>query len=278
MDLDLDDYTLGQIVNALNVVARSKNRLVCRRWKQLIGEIFWMSSVGKRLHLEELSHMIPHDAVLESSYMGSIELVRVVVSKMPISNMNWFFGLCGACQGGHREIAQWMIDKGANNWNLGLSYACQGGHREIVQWIIDKGANEWNSGLRSACYGGHQEIVQWMIEKGANDWDSGLYTSCYGGHRQIVQWMIDKGANNWNLGLLYACQGGHRDIAKWMIDKGANDWNWGLRGACREGRQEIAQWMIEMGATNCGCGETLKEHMMGECSSHFPPYTKNVRV
>ena len=32
-----------------------------------------------------------------------------------------------------------MVEKGARDWNLGLRSACQGGHRGIAEWMIDKG-------------------------------------------------------------------------------------------------------------------------------------------
>ena len=41
----------------------------------------------------------------------------------------------GACQGGHMDIVNLMISKGANNWNFGLNYgACAGGHMDISKF------------------------------------------------------------------------------------------------------------------------------------------------
>ena len=33
------------------------------------------------------------------------------------------------------------MSKGADNWNRGLRGACQGGHTEIINLMISKGAN-----------------------------------------------------------------------------------------------------------------------------------------
>ena len=106
--------------------------------------------------------------------------------------------------------------------NIGLKFACRGGHIDIVNLMIAKGANNWNYGLRHACRGGHIDIVNLMIAKGANDWNNGLYGACRGGHIDIVNLMIAKGANDWNYGLMGACRGGHIDIINLMIAKGAN--------------------------------------------------------
>ncbi len=42
------------------------------------------------------------------------------------NNLNWNCGLYSACCGGHLNIVNLMIDKGANFWNCGLNGACEG--------------------------------------------------------------------------------------------------------------------------------------------------------
>jgi ankyrin repeat protein len=59
-----------------------------------------------------------------------------------------------------------MIEKGATAWNEGLLYACRGGHLNLVELMIEKGANYLNWGLEY-CKDGHLDIVQLLIEKGA---------------------------------------------------------------------------------------------------------------
>jgi len=188
-------------------------------------------------------------------------------------------------------------------WNFVLYDACSGGHMDMVQFMISKGAIDWNNGLYGACLGGHMFIIQLMISKaeclpavtqniaqieclksqnnfrhhkksffGHNEWNQGLAHGCRGGHMDIVQYMIEKGANNWNSGLINACHGGHMDIVQLMIEKGANNWNSGLINACKEGHLagqeaknakhflDIVQLMINRGATECYCGDSLENH------------------
>ncbi len=111
-------------------------------------------------------------------------------------NLDWDYGLEGACLCGHIDIVKLMIEKGANNWNVGLEGACFCGHIDIVKLMIEKGANYWNWGLSNACEGGHESIVKLMIEKGANDWNWGLYHACLGGNESIIKLMIEKGATH----------------------------------------------------------------------------------
>jgi len=42
----------------------------------------------------------------------------------------------------HVMVVILMIQKGVNNWNWGLRYACEGGHMEIVELLIQKGATK----------------------------------------------------------------------------------------------------------------------------------------
>ncbi len=90
---------------------------------------------------------------------------------------------------GHWELSQEITDV-----NDGLYGACCGGHRELVDLMIARGANDGDSGLYGACRGGHRELVDLMIARGANDWNSGLWAACINGHRELVDLMIARGA------------------------------------------------------------------------------------
>ena len=61
-----------------------------------------------------------------------------------------------------------MIAKGANSpldWNGALMGASRGGHIDIVQLLISKGADDWNLALRTASNGGHKELMQFFENK-----------------------------------------------------------------------------------------------------------------
>jgi hypothetical protein len=81
-------------------------------------------------------------------------------------------GLAGACNGGHKDLVQLMIQMDATDLNWGMVKACQGGHKEIAQLMIQKmessGAHiNWDSGLWGACMGNGGELIRLMIQKGA---------------------------------------------------------------------------------------------------------------
>ncbi len=139
-----------------------------------------------------------------------------------VNNLNWNWGLQGACIGGHLKIVNIMIEKGANNWNWGLYNACMGGNLNIVNLMIKMGANDWNLGLTGASKGGNLNLVNLMIERGANDWEWSLKSACEGGNLNVVNLLIKMGAKDWNLGLRTACVRDNIDIVNLMIEKGAN--------------------------------------------------------
>src|SRR5579872_6609560 len=83
---------------------------------------------------------------------------KLVESLILIRNFNindFHYGFSEACEGGHIDIINLMIEKGVTDWNYGLARACKRGHREIIDMMINKGANNWNWGLSEACREGH---------------------------------------------------------------------------------------------------------------------------
>ena len=75
------------------------------------------------------------------------------------NNVTWLnYGLAGASRGGHKDLIELMILRGANSLDWSLENICRGGHKELIELIIEKGANNWNEGLYGACRGGHIKL------------------------------------------------------------------------------------------------------------------------
>ena len=128
------------------------------QWKQIID-----------LQITELYEQIPvNNQVLKYLCLKNHrDLLKPLIKNKKTLNFN--FGLEGACEGGFKDLAQWMVDLGATWWNRGLENACRGGHRDLAQMMIDRGADDWDWGLRGACEEGHLELAQWMMELGATN-------------------------------------------------------------------------------------------------------------
>jgi hypothetical protein len=49
--------------------------------------------------------------------------------------------------------------------NTAIYCAARGGHKDLVEYFISKGADNWNYGMRGAAEGGHKELEEWFKQK-----------------------------------------------------------------------------------------------------------------
>ena len=89
-----------------------------------------------------------------------------------------------------KEYYLQIINYNEYNVNWGMKVAAEGGHRDLVEFFITKGANFWNSGMVFAARGGHKDLVEFFIEKGANDW--GWVMMYGGGHKDLIDFFKQK--------------------------------------------------------------------------------------
>jgi ankyrin repeat protein len=98
--------------------------------------------------------------------------------------------------------------------------AGEGGHKEIIELMLLKGANNWNWGLDAACMIGDKDLAESMIKNGADNLDIALYDACEKGNLNIVEMLIEKGVDDFDLGLAGACQSHNKELIKLMLSKG----------------------------------------------------------
>ena len=208
--------------------------------------LFYAAQVNRQWRLLALKQTVP---IQSSATLKKVcqEGDRLSLVRSSFNN-DWLRGgFISACYGGHREIVELLVQKGANFWGGGFIGACKGGHRELVELMIKKGGLHPHRGLYSACHGGHWELVRFLIQKGREQWLWSIFSGYWG-------------EDDWDEGLYGACRGGHRDLAELMIENGADCWNWGLQGACDRGHKILVNLMIEKGATQCSCGKSIDQH------------------
>jgi hypothetical protein len=207
----------------------------------------------------------------EACLSGSIEKVLELIKN---GNTSWTKGLVGACEGGHLQLAQLMVSKGANYrgpWSF--ICACRSGNWDLVMYLISLGRDDWELGLYGACFGGHKNLVDFFISKGAIYFDGGLYGACKGGHLHLIKFLISENKSIYRVmyrkimysGIPYgyyidleqafitACTYGHIDIVKYMLKIGTYDMNKGLYASLEhkwniQRDYEIANYLIRQGA------------------------------
>ena len=195
----------------------------------------------------------------------------------------------GAAAGGHTELAELLVKKGASKLNVlegaalgkqmtviettldqlknepnynskrhkkAASYilrgAAEGGHMDLVEKMLEEGA-EPTKGFEGAAEGGQLEIAQLLLRKGAYMHDS-IKLAAKGGHIELVKLILDN-SKNFELdvsdGLHSAAEGGHMDIIKLLLDKGGNP-NDALESTARNGHIDILKLLLNEGANPAG--------------------------
>jgi len=179
-----NDYELSVLVSRVD------------RWKSSI--LSNRSLLNRTLLIESLNHFLCDDLSHYILYFleGRENYLIPHPGLYGLGYLIHFYSLkdfLDVCEKGYINLVNWMIKEGFDGsksfWDWGLRCACEGGHREIVDLMIEEGADDWNWGLEAACLAGHYNLVELMIEKGANDWDRGLAWAREGGHPEIVDLM-----------------------------------------------------------------------------------------
>ena len=184
-----------------------------------------------------------------------------------------------ACQNGHLEIVQYLVQNGAevnarnNQKDTPLALACPGRHTDIVKFLMQNGANidtvnqEGDSPLAIACKHGSLSIVEHLVKNEAKldtlnltRGNSPLAIACKEGHKNTVICLVKNDANrdsknhDRNSPLALACLGKHIDIIKILLKEKAkpntknNDGNSPLALACQKGYKEIVEILLQEGA------------------------------
>ncbi len=96
-----------------------------------------------------------------------------------------------ACKKNDRKTVEYLLNR--RNVHTGyyneLKIACKGGHIELVQLMIEKGATDWNWGLLGACRGGHMEIVKLMIEKDSSVMEYNKYVCIENSNYHVLEYL-----------------------------------------------------------------------------------------
>lgn len=203
-------------------------------------------------------------------------------------NPSWNAGIMGACEGGHKDIVEFIYSKDYSIHIMQVfSDACRYGHMDIVLFAISKMArfnltellldayknenlelvqsmilNNHSDWFTYACLYGHNDIVKSIMSNFKSGLKIGIDNACIEGHKNIVEFFINfyDGnnddsrylQNDLNNAFEYACGNGRIDIIELLFSKSNTKWNWnsGLFNACTYNRVEVAKLMISKGANN----------------------------
>ncbi|XP_063579526.1 ankyrin repeat domain-containing protein 17 isoform X11 [Pongo abelii] len=184
-----------------------------------------------------------------------------------------------ACAGGHEELVQTLLERGASIEHRDkkgftpLILAATAGHVGVVEILLDNGADieaqserTKDTPLSLACSGGRQEVVELLLARGANKEHRNVsdYTplslAASGGYVNIIKILLNAGAEinprtGSKLGispLMLAAMNGHTAAVKLLLDMGSDinaqietNRNTALTLACFQGRTEVVSLLLD---------------------------------
>ncbi|XP_067669965.1 ankyrin repeat domain-containing protein 50-like [Haliotis asinina] len=214
---------------------------------------------------------------------GNLELVQDMLSSDSIDvNVPGSYGVTPAmwaAQKGHRDVFQFLVDKGADLLLLDVdgdhifNMACYGGNTEIVESIlskipdpeINKARKDGRTPLMWAAMQGHLDIFNRLTAKHADllqtddDGDNILHYACLGGRIEIVEQVIASKQIDINstdrygrTAVMSAARHGHKDILDLLVKNGGDRFHTDNRGknilhlACLGGHARMVEHVLHM--------------------------------
>jgi hypothetical protein len=105
---------------------------------------------------------------------------------------NIYYGLQGACEGGHLDLVKFYLEKVAKINILHIGYAYKSGNKEIINLLEQLYKHNYEWALNGACLGGHIDLIKLCIEKGARNFNSCFYCLYIKGHIELVKIFMNK--------------------------------------------------------------------------------------
>ncbi|XP_063705994.1 ankyrin repeat and KH domain-containing protein mask-like isoform X2 [Culicoides brevitarsis] len=184
-----------------------------------------------------------------------------------------------ACAGGHEELVELLLERGANIEHRDkkgftpLILASTAGHAKVVEILINRKAEleaqserTKDTPLSLACSGGRYEVVELLLKHGANKEHRNVsdYTplslAASGGYVNIIKMLLNNGAEiNSRTGsklgispLMLAAMNGHTPAVRLLLDMGSDinaqietNRNTALTLACFQGRHEVVSLLLD---------------------------------
>ena len=174
---------------------------VNKTWRGLLTSEFFQVKAKLVFHEEILNEQ---KELWHASMWGKVEVVKRILSFIMV-DVNCLGGfndstpLCEAASFGRKEVAQLLLQKGAEPDKadkLGqtpLYWAAMTGHRGVVEVLLDEGADlnravvRGTTLLHKAAFKDHTNVVALLLERGANHNSVNTCALLKSGHKQMYR-------------------------------------------------------------------------------------------
>lgn len=237
-------------------------KLLCEAaWDGKINEVKSLISMGADVDARAKVDSLTYKRILEFSTVLDMELAATLTHTTPLH--------CAA-QGGHKEVAEFLIAKGADINSKSkydqtpLSYAIWSQNKDLIKLLVSSGADvnlvseKSPPLLHYAVFIGNMEIAKLLVDNGAKldakdqDGWTAIRHAASEGNRELVEFFASKSTEVSTLHIA-ACVG---DLAgaKRLVEEGTDvdikdEFGWTpLYWAASTGQMEVAEFLIAKGA------------------------------
>lgn len=280
--------TIGSADNAFEIQSFSSKQTNIEQQNK--GMKISMKKGDKRLKEKRyLTRSNPNNKSGFSSEANTLSLTQMSATQIVNSNKtidvdsetdsNHDTALTLACAGGHEELVELLLARGANIEHRDkkgftpLILAATAGHTKVVEILIREKADleaqserTKDTPLSLACSGGRYEVVEILLKSGANKEHRNVsdYTplslAASGGYVSIIKLLLNQGAEiNSRTGsklgispLMLAAMNGHTPAVRLLLDMGSDinaqietNRNTALTLACFQGRHEVVSLLLD---------------------------------
>ncbi|XP_046543662.1 ankyrin repeat domain-containing protein 50-like [Haliotis rubra] len=200
-------------------------------------------------HKIDMLETFVNSRLLEACRKGNLSRVRLILSKglVDINSRDEKHGrtpLMVAAHGGHCEIFDFLMSKGANMSDVDydcknvLHWACKGGHVDMVERVLPQyGVVKGKEipPLLHAAWSGYSDVLEFLVCTGSNvsqvdvKGNNALHYASLCGHMAVLKYIVSQASVDVNsrnkdglTPLMMAASSGNRDVFDFLASMGAN--------------------------------------------------------
>jgi hypothetical protein len=170
-----------------------------------------------------------------------------------IEHTNMRAGFAACCMRGDMRMIQLFIEYGMDDWTHGLHNACRGGHLDIAQYMIAKGACYLGQEIiDSACDSGNVRLVMHLLGRGHST-ELAFNRACRKAKFELIEYLRHCPDVDIDAALIQAIHGGQLQVMYILLEMGGRiDMPRGGEIACKRGLYDIVKFLLFIGERNFG--------------------------
>lgn len=177
-------------------------------------------------------------------------------------------GLEGAADGGHIDLIESFLEKGATRSHNVHYYAAKNGSPEVMKFFDYTTDDQKCRRFEGASRGGRLDIVRRVLkeDKGIVSIENGLLAAATGGHLELVTFFVENGAKNLYYPVRSAAKKGHLPVVKYLLGKDNTMGSMTVEFSLRYKQLEVTKFLVENGLVtvhrvirDSACGDYFEE-------------------